>query len=110
MARMTVRLIALALLAAVVSSPPAQADLALPGTIGAVHLHSHVHLYRLLPVPATRVLPDAAAAGEFARTHDQISGEWASGSTSVPDAGRHPPSPAGRHGHPLPSAYRAPVL
>lgn len=87
MARTTVRLIALALLAAAVSSPPAQADLALPGTTGAVHLHSHVHLYRLLPVPATRVLPDAAAAGEFARAHDQISGEWASGSTSVPDAG-----------------------
>lgn len=87
MARLSVRMIALALLAASVSAPPAQADLVLPGTTGGVHLHSHVHLYRLLPVPSTRVLPDAAAAREFARTHDQISGEWASGSTSVPAGG-----------------------
>ena len=87
MARLTSRIIGLLLLAAAVSAPPAQGELALPGTTGGVHLHSHVHLYRLLPVPSTRMLPDEAAAGEFARTHDQISGEWASGSASVSAGG-----------------------
>jgi hypothetical protein len=87
MARLTVRILGVLLLAAAVSASPAQGDLLLPGTAGGVHLHSHVHLYRLLPVPSTRTLPDVAAATEFARTHDQIAGEWASGSTSVPAGG-----------------------
>ncbi len=56
---------------------------ALPNTTGGIHLMSHEHLYRLLPVPSTRYLPNLATARLWARTHDILSGEWRSGSASV---------------------------